>query len=185
MKWLSIVMLLLFPFSLCADAFYAGFAMGFSQTSDNGTSDFETDLGFKLVGGYRVHPNFGIEVAYVDLGKLKNEEPSFATSADTDGINLSVLALIPLSETVDFYGKVGLMSWDATYKRTSGNITTTIKDDGDDVSYGGGVKWTVEGYDNRQYQLIMEYERLHDLGDDFEPGGSGVSILSLAGAIQF
>ena len=48
-------------------------------------------------------------------------------------------------------------------------------------TYGAGFAFLFGG----QYDFRIEYERLHELGDDFIPGGEAVDVLSFGGTIYF
>ena len=163
---------------------YAGFALGFASA---GSSCYyysydcdSTDTTFKFYAGKRLHENFGVEIAYHDLGKLRTYNFFSSTTAESDGINLSLLGIIPVSNQGYFYGKAGYMWWDADYTR-SGNSTETSDEEGSDFTYGAGFAFTF----SPDYDFRIEYERLNELGEDFTGGGAAVTVLYFAGSINF
>ena len=97
--------------------FYGGFALGFASADSNcdyyGGNCDGTDTTFKIYAGKRLHRNLGVEIAFHDLGKLRNEGLKESTTAESQGINLSLLGIIPVSDLGYFYGKAGYMAWSA------------------------------------------------------------------------
>ena len=163
---------------------YAGFALGFASAGSScdyyGYNCDGTDTSFKIYAGKRVHENLGLEIAYHDLGKLRDKNISSSTTAESQGINLSLLGIIPVSGFGYFYGKAGYMWWDADYTR-SGNSTETSDEEGSDFTYGAGFAFTF----SPDYDFRIEFERLNELGDDFTGGGGAVTVLYFAGSIYF
>jgi OOP family OmpA-OmpF porin len=164
--------------------FYGGFALGFASADSNcdysGYNCDGTDTTFKIYAGKQVHRNLGFEIAFHDLGKLRNEGFKESTTAESQGINLSLLGIIPVSNVGFFYGKAGYMAWSADYTR-NGTSTTRSNEDGTDFTYGAGFTFTF----SPDYDVRIEFERLNDLGDDFVPGGAPIEVLYLSGTINF
>lgn len=118
---------------------------------DNGTS-------IELKGGYKFNENFGLEAAYIDLGDGDLEIPGSSGSLEVDGFKFSVVGFIPVAETVDVYGKLGVYTWDS-----NAGI------DGSDISYGIGVAWGVA--DNLKVNLGYDMYELDELdADNFNLG---------------
>jgi OOP family OmpA-OmpF porin len=163
--------------------FYGGFGLGF--TSADSQCDYYsydcdgTDTAFKIYAGKRVHKNLAFEVAYHDLGNIRDRDSSGDVTARSDGVNFSFLGIIPVSDFGYFYGKAGYMLWDAEYERddTSG----TIDEDGEDFTYGAGFAFTF----SEEYDFRLEFERLNEFGNDFVSGGSPVTVFYLSGTINF
>lgn len=114
------------------------------------TSGIDTATSLELKGGFKFNEYFGLEAAYVDLG-----DGDFEVSPgnmNIDGFKASVVGFLPVGETVDLYGKIGLYTWDAD--------VGGIGDDDSDISYGVGVAWGVAdnldvnlGYDIYDFEL--------------------------------
>lgn len=162
---------------------YAGFALGFASAGSSCyyySYDCDgTDTTFKIYAGKRLHENFGVEIAYHDLGKLRDKNFFSSTTAESDGINLSLLGIIPVSDNGYFYGKAGYMWWDADYSYSGSPITRD--ESGTDVTYGIGFAFTP----NPKFDFRMEIERLNEFGDDFIHGGAEVLVLYFAGNANF
>ena len=164
---------------------YGGFALGFASASDTNCAYYDyncdgNDTAFKVYGGKRVHENLAIEAAYYDLGTIKNKGSLVTRTASTDGFNLSVLGIIPVSGLGFFYGKAGVMAWEADYTRTD-STTSRSSDDGTDFTYGAGFAFVFED----KYEFRIEYERLNELGDEYTSGGTPLSTFNFAGSIYF
>jgi hypothetical protein len=163
--------------------FYGGFSLGFSQADqDCNYYSYDCDgedTSFSFYGGKRFHENLAFEVAYLDLGKLDNDRGLVTTTAETTGFNFSLLGIIPIENTGYLYGKVGFMAWETDYTRS--DTSTTIDDDGTDFTFGIGFAWA---FQNR-YEFRIEFERLNELDDNFNSGGSYITNLTFGGNIRF
>lgn len=131
-KSLSVAAVSLFS----ASAFSQGYIGGSVGQTDY-SSDFDTATSIELKGGYKFNENFGLELAYVDLGEADFEDINGNVSVD--GFKASVVGFIPVAETVSLYGKVGLYTWDADFETSLGSAS----DDDSDIAYGIGAAWGV------------------------------------------
>ena len=163
---------------------YAGLSIG-GSSADRDCDEFGyncdgSETALKVFGGFRLHENLGFEVAYLDLGRLRDESDTLTTIADTEGVNFSLHGIIPVLESSALFGKLGVMAWDTRYTRID-TSTESSSDSGTDFTFGAGFLFT---WDDR-YQVRFEFERLNQLGDEFVAGGSDVTLVSLGGAIHF
>jgi OOP family OmpA-OmpF porin len=145
---------------------------GFYVSGAFGSSDSDVALGginrvdgddssYALSVGYAFNRNVSVEAAYQDLGTHNGETncpPGFAclfiplmTRAQLTGISLSFIGSYPLSERLDVYGKVGLLSWDVDFE----GISSAFNDSGEDLLYGMGLNWSIDG----QWKVFVEYQR--------------------------
>jgi len=167
--------------------FYIGSTLGFSQADQdceyyNYECDGE-DVSFSFYVGKRFHENLAFEVAYMDLGKLDNKRGLYTTTGETTGFNFSVLGIIPSANFGYLYGKAGMMAWETDYTRVDHTTTTTTSSDdsGTDFTFGIGYAFTFQN----KYEFRIELERLNELDDNFNSGGSYITNLSLGGNIHF
>lgn len=120
---------------------YIGLNVGQSDYSlPNGAGGFGSDnkdTSYNIYGGSYFSNNFGVELGYTDFGKINRG----GGQTDAEGINLSLVGRLPLSNSFNLLGKVG-----TTYGRTrvsalpaSGLATGNESDWG--VSYGIGAEW--------------------------------------------
>ena len=165
--------------------FYLGFALMF--TSADADCDYYgyncdgTDTGFKVYGGKRLHENLGIEIAYLDLGRLRDKDGNRTSVAESEGVNLSLLGIIPTGEIGYFYGKAGVMASETTITRENRDNKRTFEEDSTDFTYGAGYAFTF----GDKYDFRFEIERLNDLSSDFVPGGDAITAFNFGGTIYF
>lgn len=163
---------------------FGGFAIGFAGSDED--CDFHgyncdgNDTSFKFYGGKRFHENLAFQVSFQQLGKLTDERGSVTTTAESTGINLSLLGLIPVTDLGYFYGKVGAIAAQTDYQRID-TVTTRSDDDSTDFTFGAGFAFTFD----KKYDVRVEFERLNELNDDFTPGGSYITVFSFGGTIYF
>jgi OmpA-OmpF porin, OOP family len=136
------------------------------------------DPAFKVFGGYQVNPHFGLEIAYVDLGKATYSGSFFAQSVtggslDTTGANFSAVGTIPLNPSFSLFGKLGFFVWEQKARDITNGVPFSGKDDGQDLSLGVGASLNL----TRNVSLRLEWER-------FEAFDS-IDFLSLGGAFRF
>ena len=165
--------------------YYLGFALLFASADSDcdyyGYNCDGTDTGFKVYGGKRLHENLGVEVAYLDLGKLRDKDGNRTSVAESQGVNLSLLGIIPTGDYGFFYGKAGVMFSETTITQENNNNTREIDEDSTDFTYGAGYALTFGG----KYDFRIEFERLNELSNDFVPGGDAISSFNLGGTIYF
>jgi hypothetical protein len=175
--------------------FYGGFSWGYAAADvdcdrnyhgydDDGSYGYTSDCdgmdnSYKLFGGSRFHENLAFEISIHNLGKLDNERDTVTTTAETTGVNFSLLGIIPIEDNGYFYGKVGMMTWETDYTRIDG-VTTRSEDDGTDVTYGAGVAVVY----SHLYEMRLEIERLNELDHNFTPGGTHVTVVSFGCSIH-
>lgn len=140
------------------------------------TSIDDSDMGWKLFGGYQVNPNFALELGYVDLGEISMDVTVTAPVAGTasagieiDGFALSGLGILPIGDRFGVFGRVGLYAWDGNADMDvtiSGVGTVSLSEDADgtDIFFGLGAKYDFT--DNLGARV--EWERYDIDGDDVD-----------------
>lgn len=88
---------------------------GFTTTS---ITDDNRDTGYKLFGGYQFNPNFALEGGYYDLGRFgfsANTSPAGTLNGNirVRGLNLDAVGILPFTEKLSAFGRVGLNYADA------------------------------------------------------------------------
>ncbi len=73
----------------------------------------EKDVGYKMFVGKQLNPYLAIEGGYVDLGKFgfnstTSQGGTLSGEAGFRGVNLDLLAQLPLSERLSVYGRLGM-----------------------------------------------------------------------------
>ena len=142
-----------------------GYISGFIGNTNVEESGFDdSDISFRIGGGYKFNKNFALEGYYIDYGTA--EDSGF--SADADGPQVQGVGLLPVSNNVDLYGKLGLTMWDAELCSPFG----CISDDGTDIVFGFGGNFAV----SNKVDLRAEYEIADFDGTDVTTLMVGVNI---------
>jgi len=169
-----------------------GFYIGASAGSSSFENDITTGLitsgtvdtkssGFKLFGGYQFNEYFGLELAYVDLGKATYSGSFFGApvtggKVEVWGLNLSAVGTLPLNPTFSLFGKVGLFAWEAKAKDTTGGVPFSDTVSGGDFSFGAGVSVRF----TKNLSARVEWERFGLTGYDFDLGNADLLSLGIA-----
>jgi OmpA-OmpF porin, OOP family len=143
----------------------------------SGTVDGK-DSGFKIFGGYQFNQHFGVELAYVDLGKASYSgmflgAPVTGGSVDTTGLNFSVVGILPLNPSFELFGKIGFFTWEAQARDTTGGVPFSGKAEDTDVSFGIGASYNI----NRNLSVRAEWEQFEAVDT--------ISLLSLGVVFKF
>ena len=171
------IMTLMFSVVLASNIFgNAAMAAGYFGAGI-GSADIEgeDDTSFKIYGGFRNPNNFGFEAAYHDLGKQEETALGVTASAEATGIELSGVGYLPVSPTIDFFGKLGLLMWDMDLTLTG---FPNVSDDGSDFIYGLGVQYNSP--DNFSLRLELQKATLDVSGVDFD-----TDIISIGADYKF
>lgn len=88
---------------------YLGIGAGPANYSE--ASFDESDTGFTLYGGIRIHENFALELSYTDFGKQEGDYNSLNASVEVTGLGFSALGILPINDKFDIIGKIGFISW--------------------------------------------------------------------------
>lgn len=151
-----------------ADGGYVGLSLGQTDVDLSGFDDANSKA---ISGGYRFNKNFAIEAAYIDLGESEDDIDPIWT-LETDGFNFSAVGIIPVSDKVDIFGKVGVFTWEVTLDEAGyGELAS---EDGTDISFGIGASVNL----TEQFGIVVEYQKF-DLDDD------DVSNISIGARFNF
>ena len=157
-----------------AQGFYIGGSVGKSDfDDDNAIPDLITsgsvdgsDTGFKIFGGYQFNQHFGVELAWVDLGKAGYSGtfsglPVTGGTVETSGLNLSAVGILPLGSGFALFGKAGFFAWESKAKDVTGGLPFSGKEDGTDLSLGIGASYDF----TKNFGIRAEWERFKAVGD--------------------
>lgn len=132
-------LILAFSTTAMAEGFYAGAGLGLLQIEDEeeGISFEDNPLGWRLLAGYDFNDNFAIEGSYVDSGKAEDEVLGEQVEVKLTAFTASVVGLMPVSDTVKVFGKLGFYSGEE-------EVTIqgfSIDDDDSGMTVGAGVRF--------------------------------------------
>lgn len=144
---------------------YAGIGL-MNSSFDHGVSDWndgsltsgsveDSDSGLSIYIGNRVSNNLAVEFAHVDLGTASFKGTSsggiiwnpgnVSASVDVSGLQIAALGFAPMSNSMEFYGKIGMFMWDADLSLTNSFIapggTASGSEDGNDIFFGFGLQF--------------------------------------------
>ena len=138
-----------------------------------GFSCDDTGTGFKLFTGGKLWNVIGLELSYLEFGKVDNA----GGSTRARGIDLSLLGNLPLGEHFSLFGKVG-----STYAQTRTSASApgaaSGKERGFGLSYGGGLNYDFTS----NWGVRAEWER-HRL--DFVGSNKDVDFISVGVNYRF
>ena len=167
---------------------YAGFGVGQSTAKGAcdgivgpGISCDEKDTAFKILGGYQVNQNFGVEFAYTDLGEATASFAGFGSIAiAAKGLELLGVGTMPINQQWSVYGKLGLFRWDVDAKDGTG-LVGSVSATGIDLTYGFGVKYNFA----KNAALRVEYQQYNNVGDFNTTGRADVSVMGVGVIVGF
>lgn len=177
------------PLTLAQDqGWYVGVSIGQSEADESIASDMALitsgsvdakDTGWKLYGGFMFTRNFGVELAYVDLGKAKYSGDFFGLpvtggTIEATGFNMAAIGAIPLSPALSLFGKLGIFSWEAEANDRTAGLPFTQTLDGNDLFFGFGASYSF----TRNLSVRGEWER-------FQLDDTDVDLLSIGLAYRF
>jgi hypothetical protein len=132
---------------------YVGAGLGQSR-SEVRRGVFNLDdqsTGYQLFAGIRPLDRLAFELQYVDFGRAATG----LTTGDGSAVGGFVVGFLPLVPTAELYAKVGYASWKSSVRA----LTAVSRQDGEDVSYGGGIQLRFGSLAGR-----LEYQQF-DLAD--------------------
>ena len=123
---------------------YIGFNAGRSDFSvGRGTGAFafdEKDDAYSLYAGSYFNSNFGAELGYTQLGKITRG----GGTTKAEGINLSLVGKLPLSQSFNLLGKVGTTYGRTNVSAAAGSGIASGSESGFGLSYGVGVEYAFQ-----------------------------------------
>jgi OOP family OmpA-OmpF porin len=152
----------------------------------NNVSFDDTDVGWKVYGGYNINDYIGLEAGYTDLGEMKSSFGTTVAPGDIQdvvdaaarvhpffagGATFSVVGKVPLGERFELFGKIGAFVWDNAEGKTNVSSPSdhheraVVDHDGSDVLYGVGISFALGG----GWHVRGEWERYtpDDQDEDF------------------
>lgn len=164
--------------------FYAGGSIGQTTASDGcsgiivpGITCNDSDTAWRIFGGYRIDPNFSVELGYQDLGQVR--ATGFGVNGDVRANvwELVVVGTLPLKNRFSVYGKVGGYRGETELRSNagfSGSETNT------DLTFGVGGRYDY----SPQVAFRAEYETYQSVGGR-SVGQSDFDVISVGALFNF
>lgn len=142
----------------------------------------DRSAGGKVFAGYRLHPNWALELAYTDLGRYKfngqviADPGSVQAKFKANDWHLGLLGIAPLNDTLSVFGKAGMGYWRTDLQATgtfSAQGAQRVKDHGSSPVFGVGTMLRIAN----NLSVRAEWERFHHIG---EVSGSGRANIDMA-----
>jgi opacity protein-like surface antigen len=166
----AIAGLLAGPAHAADNGFYIGGSVGQGKTDfdDEILDDFldGEDTGFKLIAGFRPLDWLGVEVNYVDLGEIsQNEDFVDLSDFSLEQKGIAGYGVLFYDFTVfDVFAKAGLVKWEADLSFIGDGQIVEASDDSTDFAWGVGAQARFGSLAAR-----LEYERFQvDVADGFK-----------------
>lgn len=136
--WVLAMKISLFAASILmsSTAFAGGYAAVSTGMSDADQGYLDNGTSFSVTGGYELNDNFALEATYIDLGDM-DDNLGAGTTLSIDGYVISTVGKVPLSQSINLFGKVGMFVWDATTDRDG--FGAVLNDDGVDATFAFGA----------------------------------------------
>lgn len=134
---------------------------GFATTS---LTEDDSDLGWKVFGGYQFAPWFALEGGYFNLGEFgftANTVPAGTLRGDIElqGVNLDAVFLLPLNDWFSVFARGGVQFAEAETRFSGTGAVNVINADRDkrdtQYKYGGGLQFAL----TQRLALRAEAER--------------------------
>lgn len=152
--------------------FYLGGAFGQSKleewcTGASATAFFnsceDTDIGWKVLGGYRFNRYVAAEASYNNWGEVTaNVTVSGVVNdvaAEQHSYGLAVVGTLPLGPGFELFGKAGFLRTEQETRRDRQNLSSTVNRHETELHYGLGAKYAF----TKNWALRGEWEKTEKL----------------------
>jgi len=107
---------------------------------DDEIDDFDDNAAFgRVFGGIRLTDHLAIEGDYQRLAETKDNLLGADVELDGSAWGVSLRPVLPVTEFIDLYGRVGWSWYDVEAKATALGTTFSVDGSDDDFTWGGGV----------------------------------------------
>jgi OOP family OmpA-OmpF porin len=160
-----------------------------NQGITSSTSLDNNDTAYSLNIGYKFNPYFAVEGGYTDLGKYGFSSNVTAPAATTlngnykvDGVNLSAVGILPLSNGFSVYGKAGVFraSTDLDVSSSGAVATSSTSNHSTNPTYGLGASYDI----TKDWTGKLEWNRFHEVGDS-NTGKDNIDLYTIGIAYNF
>jgi OmpA-like transmembrane domain len=158
----------------------------------------DSDIGYQATFGYRFNRYIAGEVGLAQYGSLASSahgdldfgngyEPADVKLAfHVGGPLFSVIGILPVSNSFEFYGRVGLLFASVEREFTSAvsgvsGVTGSAKGDSQNPVFGIGASWNI----NQVYSIRAEYQKLSNIGQSSRTGTEDLNVMNLGVMMRF
>lgn len=127
--------------------YYVGGSIGNMSADGFCNNCDDSDMGWKIYGGYDYSDIVAIEVGYNALGKVK----SSTESSEVSGFSVAGVGKFKVNDQIGVFGKAGVFKWDA--ENSGGDRGAT------DLMLGAGASYQY----NDNFKIRAELERFMDV----------------------
>lgn len=158
------------------------------------------DTAWRAIVGYQVNKYLALQVEYIDTGTQELHLTGgigFALDGQTTNTVASVIGILPITDSISVYGKVGYDFYDAKFQVIGrervppDNIAVReffrneMNESGEELMYGAGVRLTRDAFTfNLQYEIVdvdFEAQLFNErLGQNWD-----LNIISLSTTYKF
>jgi hypothetical protein len=158
---------------------YVGVSLGaFSYEHENAAFGIlvdDTTPAFRLIGGYRLSEHFALEGGWGETSDLEDGTAFSNVTIDLSGkyevLTIRALGILPLGDTVSFYGGLGYYKAELDASVTMNNLVGTydVEDRTDGATIVGGVELDLE-----RIKIRAEIEKFDNDASDAWDASVGV-----------
>ena len=143
-----------------------------------------TDMGWKVYGGYQFTPHWGVELGYFDFGKATASATVLGVpvtaQGEATGWQLAATGTLPITPQFDLFAKLGIHNTDLDVRASALGVNVSAGGNSTDLAWGLGAKWNF----TRNVSMRIEYERFNDVGDS-TTGRTDIDMLSIGVMLRF
>ena len=164
---------------------YAGVSLGQSDVQDGcdgltgvpGVSCDDSDSAWKLFGGYRLTPNFAVELGYTNLGEISATGFGVNVSAEATAWELVGVGSFPINNQFSIYGKLGMYRAET---ELNSNVGVSADESNTGLTFGIGAAYSF----TRSMSVRAEWQKYSDVGGG-NVGESDADVLSVGLLVNF
>lgn len=172
-----------FPVAAQAEGYFVGANVGRSEQKlsiDGMGSIKDTGTGFKLNGGYQFNANYGVEVAYVNLGKAEVGAQGFFAKSEPQTVFVAATGTLPLNNEFSLFGKVGVAQNHVKVTSGSSRFSESESENRTTAVFGIGAAYNL----NKNVSFVAEYENFGKIAKG-DAGSLKADLLSVGVRYSF
>ncbi len=168
--------------AFAAPGLYLGANVGSTEhkVSSDGQSDTEDSNGAKVYAGYQINPAFGIEVGYVNFGKLKATEQGVSASFKPASVYAALTGTAAVAPSINVFAKVGAAHSESTFAVAFEGESASVKKNGSSLLIGFGAQYKF----SENMSVVAEYENFGKVAN-FEDEGFNFRVSTVSVGLRY